>query len=136
MRRSLARPIFCSPTFPAYADRRHDTRCHSIAAAALPGRSQSRGIYAACCARRLQSYFDYYRLTTCQAGYMDVLQVPAERIRVIYEAAGDECTPVTDPAALATARGRYGLGDQYIFYLGGLDQRKNVLQLVRAFAHL
>src|SRR5712691_3661121 len=24
---------------------------------------------------------------------MDVLQVPAERIRVIYEAAGDECTP-------------------------------------------
>ncbi len=67
---------------------------------------------------------------------MDVLHVPAERIRVIYEAAGDEYTPVTDPAALATARGRYGLGEQYIFYLGGLDQRKNVLQLVRAFAHL
>src|SRR5256714_13143989 len=67
---------------------------------------------------------------------MDVLQVPAERIRVIYEAAGDEYTPVTDPDTLATARGRYGLGEQYIFYLGGLDQRKNVLQLVRAFAHL
>ncbi len=67
---------------------------------------------------------------------MDILHVPAERIRVIYEAAGDEYTPVTDPAALATARGRYGLGEQYIFYLGGLDQRKNVLQLVRAFAHL
>jgi len=67
---------------------------------------------------------------------MDVLHVPAERIRVIYEAAGDEYTPVTDAAALATARGRYGLGEQYIFYLGGLDQRKNVLQLVRAFAHL
>ena len=67
---------------------------------------------------------------------MDVLHVPAERIRVIYEAAGDEYTPVTDAATLATARGRYGLGEQYIFYLGGLDQRKNVLQLVRAFAHL
>ena len=67
---------------------------------------------------------------------MDVLHVPAERIRVIYEAAGDEYTPVTDAAALATAHERYGLGEQYIFYLGGLDQRKNVLQLVRAFAHL
>src|SRR5438128_2616486 len=31
---------------------------------------------------------------------------------------------------------RYGVGKQYIFYLGGLDLRKNVLQLVRAFAHL
>ena len=67
---------------------------------------------------------------------MDILHVPAERIRLIYEAAGDEYIPVTDPAALATARGRYGLDEQYIFYLGGLDQRKNVLQLVRAFAHL
>jgi glycosyltransferase involved in cell wall biosynthesis len=67
---------------------------------------------------------------------MDALKIPAERVRVIYEAAGDEYTPVTDPTALATVRARYGLGEQYIFYLGGLDQRKNVLQLVRAFAHL
>src|SRR6266566_2594542 len=67
---------------------------------------------------------------------MDALKIPVERMRVIYEAAGDEYTPVTDPTALATVRARYGLGEQYIFYLGGLDQRKNVLQLVRAFAHL
>ena len=67
---------------------------------------------------------------------IDALKIPAERVRVIYEAAGDEYTPVTDPTALATVRARYGLGEQYIFYLGGLDQRKNVLQLVRAFAHL
>ena len=67
---------------------------------------------------------------------IDALKIPAECIRVIYEAAGDEYTPVTDPTALATVRARYGLGEQYIFYLGGLDQRKNVLQLVRAFAHL
>lgn len=67
---------------------------------------------------------------------MDVLHVPAERLRVIYEAPGDEYVPVTDPAVLATARRRYGLDEQYIFYLGGLDQRKNVLHLVRAFALL
>ncbi len=67
---------------------------------------------------------------------IDVLRLPSERIRVIYEAAGDEYRPVTDPAMLAAARARYGLGERYIFYLGGLDQRKNVPQLVRAFAHL
>src|SRR3989454_1122858 len=67
---------------------------------------------------------------------IDALHVPAECIRVIYEAAGDEYTPVTDHTTLARERARYGLGQDYVFYLGGLDQRKNVPQLVRAFAHL
>ena len=67
---------------------------------------------------------------------MDALDIPAERIRVIYEAAGDEYVPVTDAARLASVRARYGVGEEFIFYLGGLDSRKNVLQLVRAFAQL
>src|SRR5450759_883110 len=67
---------------------------------------------------------------------MDALHLPAERIRVIYEAAGEEYRPVTDSETLAKARARYGLGERYIFYLGGLELRKNVLLLVRAFAHL
>ena len=69
---------------------------------------------------------------------IDVLKVPAERIRVTYEAAGDEYKPVTDPEMLARARARYGLsaGSRYILYLGGLDHRKNVPLLVRAFAHV
>ena len=67
---------------------------------------------------------------------MDALHLPAERIRVTYEAAGGEYKPITDPALLAQVRARYGVGERYIFYLGGLDQRKNVPQLVRAFAHL
>src|SRR5437764_2898226 len=37
---------------------------------------------------------------------------------------------------MGTIRARYGLNDRYILYLGGLDLRKNVPQLVRAFAHL
>ncbi len=67
---------------------------------------------------------------------MDALHIPAERIRVIYQAAGEEYQPVTDPQRLAEVRARYGIGERYVFYLGGLDQRKNVLQLVRAFAQL
>jgi len=67
---------------------------------------------------------------------MDVLKLPAEHIHVIYEAAGEEYKPVTDPEQIAQARTRYGLGERYIFYLGGLDQRKNVPLLVQAFARL
>src|SRR5579863_5633595 len=67
---------------------------------------------------------------------MSALNLPAERIRVIYEAAGEDFTPVTDEETLAAARAKYSIGKRYIFYLGGLDSRKNVPQLVRAFAHL
>jgi glycosyltransferase involved in cell wall biosynthesis len=67
---------------------------------------------------------------------IDALKLPAERIRVTYEAAGEEYRPVTDPSVLSAVRARYGLSERYILYLGGLDQRKNVPQLVRAFAHL
>ncbi len=67
---------------------------------------------------------------------MDALKLPSERIRVIYEAAGDEYQPITDAAILAGVRARYGLNERYVLYLGGLDQRKNVPQLVRAFAHV
>lgn len=67
---------------------------------------------------------------------IEMLKIPAERIRVIYEAAGPEYRPITDPETLAAARARYGLGKRYVFYLGGLDLRKNIPQLVRAFARL
>ena len=67
---------------------------------------------------------------------MDTMKIPAERIRVIYEAASDACQPVTDSTRLQAARSHYDLGERYIFYLGGLDQRKNVPQLVRAFARV
>lgn len=67
---------------------------------------------------------------------IEALKIPPERIRVIYEAASEEYHPITDTEILAKARARYGLGERYVFYLGGLDQRKNVPQLVRAFARL
>ncbi len=67
---------------------------------------------------------------------MDALKLSAERIRVIYEAAGEEYRPITDRSLLSKVRANYGLTGRYVLYLGGLDQRKNVPQLVRAFAQL
>ena len=67
---------------------------------------------------------------------MDALKLPAERIRVIYEAAGEQYRPVIDEETLARVRARYGVGKRFIFYLGGLDARKNVPALDKAFAHV
>lgn len=67
---------------------------------------------------------------------IDALHIPAERVRVTYEAAGDEYQPVSDQKQLAAIQTRYGLTGRYVFYLGGLDARKNVPQLIRAFAQL
>jgi glycosyltransferase involved in cell wall biosynthesis len=78
-------------------------------------------------------------LTLSQHAKQDIvetLRISPARIRVIYPAAGDTLAPVTDVAVLAETRARYGLGERYILYLGGLDRRKNVLHLVRAFAAL
>ncbi len=44
---------------------------------------------------------------------MDALHLPAERICVTYEAAGDQYRPIADPAALSQARARYGVGERY-----------------------
>jgi glycosyltransferase involved in cell wall biosynthesis len=63
---------------------------------------------------------------------IDTLHIPAERIRVISQGVSEDLRPVQD----AEARARYGLTGRYVFYLGGLDARKNVPQLVRAFARL
>ena len=67
---------------------------------------------------------------------IEMLNIPEARIRVIYQAVSDEFKPTEDAEKLAAARARYGLTGRYVFYLGGLDARKNVPQLVRAFSQL
>lgn len=66
----------------------------------------------------------------------EVLGIAEERIRVVLEAARPQLQPVEDPATLAAARERYGLGKRYLLYLGGFDDRKNVGALIQAFAQL
>lgn len=66
-----------------------------------------------------------------------LLRVPTARIRVIPLAAGEEYRPLpaADPA-IVDARAKFGLGrdDPFVFNVGGLDWRKNLVSLVRAFA--
>lgn len=67
---------------------------------------------------------------------VETLKLPPDLIRVVYPAVGENLVPIIDQEVLAKVRARYHLSDLYILYLGGLDQRKNVLQVVRAFADL
>lgn len=63
-----------------------------------------------------------------------VLGIPAERIRVTPEAADPGFRPGGDPGDIRAVRGRYGIGERYVFNVGGLDVRKNLATLIEAFA--
>jgi glycosyltransferase involved in cell wall biosynthesis len=63
-----------------------------------------------------------------------LLRVPAERVRVIHLAASEGFKPVSDEARLYDVRRKYGLPEEYVLYLGGFDQRKNLETLIAAYA--
>ncbi|HVP31340.1 MAG TPA: glycosyltransferase family 1 protein [Myxococcota bacterium] len=62
--------------------------------------------------------------------------LPDERIDVVYLAAGQEFTPVSDEAARSHARLRYRLPERFVLYVGSLDPRKNLVALIHAHARL
>ena len=62
------------------------------------------------------------------------LAVPPSRIRVVHLAADERFRPTDDPSSIARVRRRYGLPDEFLLYLGGLDRRKNVPRLLEAYA--
>ncbi|MFV9503181.1 MAG: glycosyltransferase family 4 protein [Oscillochloridaceae bacterium umkhey_bin13] len=62
------------------------------------------------------------------------LRLPAERVTAIPLAAGEQYTPGDREAARAEVAQRYGITEPFIYYVGGLDMRKNVSVLIRAFA--
>ncbi|MEI8165243.1 MAG: glycosyltransferase family 1 protein [Chloroflexales bacterium] len=64
------------------------------------------------------------------------LRLPRERVTPVLLAAGDQYSPGDQAAARAEVARRYGLNAPFIYYVGGLDARKNVTTLVRAFALL
>ncbi len=65
---------------------------------------------------------------------MEVLGLPADRIRVVSEAPAPQFKRSVDMTRLRDARARYGVSERFVFYVGGLDQRKNLSTLVAAFA--
>lgn len=79
-------------------------------------------------------------LTDSEASRRDViarLGAAPTRVHAIHLAAAARYRPVTDPAALARVRARYGVPEgPFMLYLGGFDVRKNLLRTVEAYARL
>lgn len=65
---------------------------------------------------------------------VEALGVPESRVRVIRLAPDSRYGRVTDSARLRAARAKYGLGERFVLYIGGMDQRKNLATLIGAFA--
>jgi glycosyltransferase involved in cell wall biosynthesis len=59
-----------------------------------------------------------------------------DKITVIYEGVDPRYQPGHDPRALATARARYNLPEQFILHVGTIEPRKNLASLLDAFAVL
>lgn len=67
---------------------------------------------------------------------MDVFDVSAGRIHVIYNAAGDEFAPISNEGELEDFRRAYQLTKPFVLYVGSLKPHKNVSVLLRAFRDL
>lgn len=63
------------------------------------------------------------------------LHVPEERIHVIPEAADSRFAPVPEEEAREAAR-RYGVDGPYLFFVGNIQARKNLVRMLEAFAGL
>jgi glycosyltransferase involved in cell wall biosynthesis len=65
-----------------------------------------------------------------------LLRVDPGRVRVVYLASEERFKPVRDPRELERVRVKYALPEEYVLYLGGFDQRKNLRTLLEAYAAL
>lgn len=65
-----------------------------------------------------------------------ILRIPPEKISVAHLASDETLGPVKDERHLEGIRRKYGLEPGFVFYIGGLDWRKNLPRLLRAFASL
>jgi len=129
-------PYFASPLFPTTPT---VVTVHDLIPMLLPAYRGSMlvrlyTLLAAIAAKRADMV-----LTDSQASKWDIvhlLDIPSERVRVIYLAADDIYQPVLDEHRLAATRQKYGLPESYLLYLGGFDQRKNVPTLLKGFGKL
>lgn len=62
-----------------------------------------------------------------------ILGVDPDKISVIHEAAQPPFKPMNDPAKLDEARRRYGIEGPFIYHVGNIEPRKNLVRLIKAY---
>ncbi len=68
---------------------------------------------------------------------VEMLKVPEEKIRVIYNGVASRFRPVKEKAKIEEIKARYGIqGQQYILFTGNIEPKKNIETLIRAYMEL
>lgn len=62
--------------------------------------------------------------------------LPPATVATVYNGVGENFFPIHDKAQRAAIRAKYKLPDDYIFYLGNTDPKKNLEGVLRALSHL
>lgn len=67
--------------------------------------------------------------------FEDSLDLPDEKLRVIYNGVGNHFKPEMREEVIREIRDRYDLPEKYFLFLGNTDPKKNTANTIRAFAH-
>jgi glycosyltransferase involved in cell wall biosynthesis len=67
---------------------------------------------------------------------IEILQLPPEKVKVVYSAASGDFRPLRDEEKRARLRHRYQLPEKFVLYVGTIEPRKNLRRLVAAFAQV
>lgn len=74
-------------------------------------------------------------ITVSETSKKDIVRflgVPAEKVFVTYEAAGEIFKPVASHESLVTVQKRYHLPDRFVLFVGDINYNKNIPALVEA----
>lgn len=67
---------------------------------------------------------------------MSYFRIPEEKIKVIYQGCHVSFTQLASPQQKQEVREKYHLPERYILNVGSIEERKNVLLVVKALVHL
>lgn len=78
-------------------------------------------------------------ITISQYSKQDIVSnfgIPEQKIRVIYEAADEKYFRKHTSEQIEHVRSKYGLPEGFLLYVGGIDPRKNISNMLKAYAAL
>lgn len=67
---------------------------------------------------------------------MEILEIPEEKIKVVYEAAPEDIKQVKSKQTIKAVKAKYGINNNYLLSVATLEPRKNLKRIIQAFQAL